>query len=62
MNHTFVQSIKTIAESLIKKAGFDKTRSGKIVGKNEITNTYSVKITRILLADGGSSDDYKYYK
>jgi hypothetical protein len=44
VNHTFVQSIKTIAESLIKKAGFDKTRSGKIVGKNEITNTYSVKI------------------
>ena len=42
--NTFVQSIKTIAESLIQKAGFDKTRSGKIVGVNTLTNTYSVRI------------------
>ena len=44
MNHTFVQSIKTITESLIRKAGFDKTRSGKVVGRNEITNTYAIQI------------------
>lgn len=40
----FVQSMKTIAESLIRKAGFDKTRSGKVVGVNSLTNTYSVKV------------------
>ena len=36
--------MKTIAQSLINKAGFDKTRSGKVVGKNELTNTYSIKV------------------
>lgn len=44
MNNAFVQSMKTIAESVIHKAGFDKTRSGKIVAKNQLTNTYGVKI------------------
>lgn len=42
--NAFVQSMKTIAESLIRKAGFDKTRSGKVVGVNSLTNTYSVKV------------------
>ena len=42
--NNIISSIKTIAESLIAKAGFDKTRTGNIVGRNEITNTYSVKI------------------
>lgn len=42
--NAFVQSMKTIAESTIHNAGFDKTRSGKVVGKNTLTNTYSVKI------------------
>lgn len=42
--NAFVQSMRTIAESLINKAGFDKTRTGKIVTKNELTNTYSVKV------------------
>ena len=42
--HAIVQSIKTITESLIRKAGFDKTRSGKVVGVNSLTNTYSVKV------------------
>jgi hypothetical protein len=44
VNHTFVQSIKTITESLIERAGFDKTRSGQIVDKNASTNLYSVKV------------------
>jgi hypothetical protein len=44
MNHTFLQSIKTITESLIERAGFDKTRSGQIVDKNASTNLYSVKV------------------
>ena len=44
MNKTFVQSMKTIAESVTHNAGFDKTRSGKVVGKNTLTNTYSVRI------------------
>ena len=43
-SNAFVQSMKTIAESLIRKAGFDKTRSGKVVGVNSLTNTYSVKV------------------
>ena len=42
--NAIVQSIKTITESLIRKAGFDKTRSGKVVGVNSLTNTYSVKV------------------
>lgn len=45
--NAFVQSMKTIAQSLIKTAGFDKTRTGKIVGVNEVTNTYTVKIDGI---------------
>ena len=45
--NAFVQSMKTIAESLIRKAGFDKTRSGKVVGVNSLTNTYSVKWARL---------------
>lgn len=44
MNKTFVQSMKTIAESVTHNAGFDKTRSGKVVGKNTLINTYSVRI------------------
>ena len=42
--NAFVTSMKVIAESLIRKAGFDKTRSGKVVGVNSLTNTYSVKV------------------
>ncbi len=44
MGNQIIQSIKTIAQSLVDKAGYDKTRGGVIVGVNSVTNTYSVKI------------------
>lgn len=44
MANTFIQSIKTIAQSLINNAGYDKTRTGQVVGVNAITNTYSVRV------------------
>ena len=47
MQRAFLQTINTIVKSMIGKAGFDKTRTGQIVGINEITNTYSVKIDNI---------------
>ena len=40
--------MKTIAQSAVERAGFDKTRNGKIVGVNSITNTYSVKVDGIV--------------
>ena len=48
MQRAFVESMKTIAQTAIEKAGFDKTRNGKIVGVNSITNTYSVKVDGIV--------------
>ena len=48
MQREFVESMKTIAQSAVEKAGFDKTRNGKIVGVNSITNTYSVKVDGIV--------------
>ena len=47
MANQIIQSIKTIAQSLVNDAGYDKTRGGLIVGVNQITNTYSVKIDGI---------------
>ena len=44
MGNQIIQSIKTIAQSLVDKAGYDKTRGGVIVGVNSATNTYSVKV------------------
>ena len=44
MGNQIIQSIKTIAQSLVDKAGYDKTRGGVIVGMNSATNTYSVKV------------------
>lgn len=44
MRNAFIQTVKTIAQSMIDKAGFDKTRTGQVVGVNSITNTYSVKV------------------
>ena len=44
MANQIIQSIKTIAQSLVDKAGYDKTRGGVIVGVNSATNTYSVKV------------------
>ena len=44
MANQIIQSIKTIAQSLVDKAGYDKTRGGVIVGVNSVTNTYSVKV------------------
>ena len=48
MQRAFVESMKTIAQTAIEKAGFDKTRNGKIVGVNSITNTYSVRVDGII--------------
>ena len=44
MGNQIIQSIKTIAQSLVDKAGYDKTRGGVIVSINSATNTYSVKV------------------
>ena len=44
MANQIIQSIKTIAQSLVDKAGYDKTRGGVIVSINSATNTYSVKV------------------
>ena len=44
MGNQIIQSIKTIAQSLVDNAGYDKTRGGFIVGVNSATNTYSVKV------------------
>ena len=44
MANQIIQSIKTIAQSLVDNAGYDKTRGGVIVGVNSTTNTYSVKV------------------
>lgn len=60
MNNLFVESIKTITQSLIHNAGFDKTRSGKIVGKNELTNSYSVKVDGHVYPNVRAVNDIKY--
>lgn len=44
INDALTRTITTIVEGLIKKAGFNRTRSGQIVGINPQTNTYSVRI------------------
>ena len=44
MANQIIQSIKTIAQSLVNDAGYDKTRTGQVVGVNTVTNTYSVKV------------------
>ena len=44
MANQIIQSIKTIAQSLVDKAGYDKTLGGVIVSINSATNTYSVKV------------------
>ena len=59
-SNAFVQSMKTIAESLISKAGFDKTRGGKVVGVNSLTNTYSVKIDGITYPTVRTVNDATY--
>ena len=59
-SNAFVQSMRTIAESLINKAGFDKTRTGKIVTKNELTNTYSVKVDGHVYPNVKVTNDVKY--
>lgn len=48
MQKAFVESMKTIVKSAVEKAGFDKTRNGKVVGVNSVTNTYSVKVDGII--------------
>ena len=58
--NNIISSIKTIAESLIAKAGFDKTRTGSIVGRNEITNTYSVKIDGHIYNNVRTVNDFTY--
>ena len=40
MANQIIQSIKTIAQSLVDDAGYDKTRGGLIVGVNQVTNVY----------------------
>lgn len=44
INNALIRTITTVVQGLIEKAGFNRTRSGQIVGVNPQTNTYSVKI------------------
>ena len=39
MANSIIQSIKSIAKSLVDNAGYDKTRGGMVVGVNDVTNT-----------------------
>ena len=60
MANSIIKSIKTIAQSLVDNAGYDKTRGGQIVGVNNITKTYSVKIDGITYPNVKSVDDSTY--
>lgn len=60
MANSIIQSIKTIAKSLVDNAGYDKTRGGMIVGVNDVTNTYSVKIDGITYNNVKAMDDATY--
>ena len=60
MANQIIQSIKTIAQSLVDNAGYDKTRGGLIVGVNTITNTYSVKVDGITYPIVRAVDDATY--
>lgn len=60
MANSIIKSIKTIAQSLVDNAGYDKTRGGQIVGVNNITKTYSVKIDGITYPNVRSVDDSTY--
>ena len=52
MQKAFVESMKTIVKSAVERAGFDKTRNGKVIGVNSVTNTYSVKVDGIIYNNG----------
>ena len=60
MANQIIQSIKTIAQSLVDKAGYDKTRGGLIVGVNPVTNTYSVKVDGVTYPIVRAVDDATY--
>ena len=60
MANQIIQSIKTIAQSLVDNAGYDKTRGGLIVGVNQVTNTYSVKVDGVTYPIVRAVDDATY--
>lgn len=60
MANSIIQSIKTIAKSLVDNAGYDKTRGGMIVGINDVTKTYSVKIDGITYNNVRTVNDATY--
>ena len=60
MANQIIQSIKTIAQSLVDNAGYDKTRGGLIVGVNTVTNTYSVKVDGVTYPIVRAVDDVTY--
>ena len=60
MRNAFIQTVKTIAQSMIDKAGFDKTRTGQIVGINTLTNTYSVRVDSHVYANVKTVNDMTY--
>ena len=60
MGNQIIQSIKTIAQSLVDNAGYDKTRGGFIVGVNTVTNTYSVKVDGVTYPIVRAVDDVTY--
>ena len=61
MANQIIQSIKTIAQSLVDNAGYDKTRGGFIVGVNTVTNTYSVKVDGVTYPIVRAVDDATYH-
>ena len=60
MTNKILQSIRTIAQSLIDKADYDKTRTGRIAGVNIITNTYTVDVDGHLYNNVKTVNDFSY--
>lgn len=60
MANTFIKSIKTIAQSLINDAGFDKTRTGQILFVNTNKNTYTVKVDGYIYQNVKTVNDATY--
>ena len=60
MQNAFVESMKTIAKLVMDNAGYDKTRTGKIVAVNSVTNTYTVKVDGLVYNNVKAVNDSTY--
>lgn len=60
MSNSFIESIKTMVNSTINKAGYDKTRTGQIVRVHTDTNTYDIQIDGWVYPNVGVVNDMSY--